>query len=158
MSTGKQVRSSHKVAQHLSTIGTLDLLHMDLMGPTQVESLRGKTYAFLCFYDFSRYSWVHFLREKSNTFDAFEALFIKLTLEKNPHYKKVVRIRSDHGREFENSHFNKFCNKHGIRHDFSAPKTLQQNGVVERRIEHYKKWLMSCSKQRKSRFNFGVKL
>ena len=40
---------------------------------------------------------------------------------------------SDHGREFENSHFDNFYNKHGIRHEFSAPKTPQQNGVVERK-------------------------
>ena len=54
-------------------------------------------------------------------------------LEKNLHHEKVVRIRSDHGREFENSHFDNFYNKHGIRHEFSAPKTPQQNGVVERK-------------------------
>ena len=42
----------------------------------------------MCVDYFSRYSWVHFLREKSNTFDAFEALFIKLVLE-----KKILIIR-----------------------------------------------------------------
>ena len=129
----KQVRSSHKVTQHLSTTRTLELLHIDLIRPMQVESLRGKRYAFMCVDYFSRYSWVYFLREKSNTFDAFEALFIKLTLEKNPHHKKVVRISSDHGREFENSYFNNFYNKHGIRHEFPTSKTRQQNGVVERK-------------------------
>ena len=105
---GKQVRSSHKVTQHLSTTRTLELLHMDLIRPMHVEILKGKRYAFMCVDYFSRYSWVYFLKEKSYTFDAFEALFIKLTLEKNPHHKKVVRIRSDHGKEFENSYFDNF--------------------------------------------------
>ena len=59
---------------------------------------------------------VNFLREKSNTFDTFEALFVKLLHEKNYHLKKVI-IRSDHGREFENSLFTGFCNKDGIRHE-----------------------------------------
>ena len=80
---GKQIRLSHKVTQHLSTTRVLESIHMDLMGPMQVESLRGKRYAFVCVDDFSSYSWVHFLKEKSDTFDAFEALFIKLVLEKS---------------------------------------------------------------------------
>ena len=69
------------------------------------------------------------------TFDAFETFILRLMLKKkkNLHHKKVVRIRSDHKREFENSHFDNFCNKHGIRHEFSAPKTPQHNGVVERK-------------------------
>ena len=46
---------------------------------------------------------------------------------------KIVCIRSDHGGEFENSNFIEFCKTHGIRHEFSAPRTPQQNGVVERK-------------------------
>ena len=87
----------------------------------------------MCVDDFSRYSWIYFLREKSNTFDAFEALLLRLMLEINLLHKNVVRIRSDQGREFENSHFDNLCNKYGIRNEFSAPKTPQHNGVVERK-------------------------
>ncbi|KAI3467948.1 hypothetical protein Pfo_024611 [Paulownia fortunei] len=42
---------------------------------------------------------------------------------------KIARIRSDHGKEFENSIFSNYCDKHGIFHGFSTPKTPQQNGV-----------------------------
>ena len=73
------------------------------------------------------------LREKSDTFNSFEALFVTVVLEKNDHLKKAVRIRSDHGKEFENSLFSELCNKHGITHEFSTPKAHQQNGVVERK-------------------------
>lgn len=45
----------------------------------------------------------------------------------------VARIWSDHGGEFENAQFEKFCDKYGIHHEFSAPKTPQQNGVAERK-------------------------
>ena len=93
------------------------------MGPIQVASLGGKRYAFVCVEYFSRYSWIHLLKEKSDTFDEFEALILILMLKKTLHHKKVVRIMSDHGREFENSYFDNFCNKHGIRHEFSSPKT-----------------------------------
>ena len=46
---------------------------------------------------------------------------------------KISSIRSDHGGEFENHAFESFCDKHGIHHNFSAPRTPQQNGVVERK-------------------------
>ena len=45
----------------------------------------------------------------------------------------VARIRIDHGREFENSKLGSFCNDQGTKQEFSAPKTPQQNGVVERK-------------------------
>ena len=114
--------------QHPSTTRVLELLHMDLMGPMQVESLWGESYVFVCVADYSRFLWVSFLREKSN---AFNILFLKLMREKNRQLKKAIRIRSDHGKEFENSHSTKFCNKHGIDHEFSAPKAPQQNQVEE---------------------------
>jgi len=44
-----------------------------------------------------------------------------------------VSIRSDHGGEFQNERSEHFCEKHGIKHNFFAPRTLQQNGVVERK-------------------------
>ena len=45
----------------------------------------------------------------------------------------IVRIRSDHGKEFENAKFEAFYNEYDIKKEFSAAKTPQQNGVVERK-------------------------
>ena len=42
-------------------------------------------------------------------------------------------IRSDNGTEFRNSVLNNFCTEKGISRQFSAPRTPQQNGVVERK-------------------------
>ncbi|WJX62480.1 hypothetical protein P8452_47472 [Trifolium repens] len=103
---------------------------MDLMGPMQVESIGGKRYAFVVVDDFSRFTWVSFIREKSDTFDAFKELCLRLQREKD---SGIVRIRSDHGKEFENSRFSEFCADEGIGHEFSSPITPQQNGVVERK-------------------------
>ena len=119
--------------QHLVTTRVLELLHMDLMGPMHVESIGGKRYVFVCVDDFSRYCWVDFLREKSDTFQVFETLCTRLRREKGCKIGKIVRIRSDHGREFENAIFAQYCDKEGIAHEFSAPITPQQNGVVERK-------------------------
>ena len=54
-------------------------------------------------------------------------------MEKDSNIGKIVRIRSDHGKEFENSVYDDFCKSNGITHEFSAPKTPEQNGVVERK-------------------------
>jgi len=45
----------------------------------------------------------------------------------------ILKVRSDHGGEFENEPFESFCEKHGIIHEFSSPRTPQKNGVVERK-------------------------
>ena len=46
---------------------------------------------------------------------------------------KIGCIRSDHGTEFQNQSLDEFCNSRGYSHNFSAPRTPQQNGVVERK-------------------------
>ena len=45
----------------------------------------------------------------------------------------IVKIRSDHGKEFEHARFESFCEKNGIKNEFLASKTPQQNGMVERK-------------------------
>ena len=42
------------------------------------------------------------------------------------------RVRSDHDREFENQDFANLCDEFGIEYTFSALRTSQQNGVIER--------------------------
>ena len=50
--------------------------------------------------------------------------------EKGAH---IVKIRSDHVKEFENARFESFCEKNGTKKEFSAPKTPQQNRVLKRK-------------------------
>ena len=70
------------------------------------------------------------MRDKSEALDKMIHLCKKLQIEKNA---MIAHIRSDHGREFENSRLASFCNDQGTRQEFLAPKTPQQNGVVERK-------------------------
>ena len=130
---GKQLKTTHKVVQYTSTSRVLKLLHMDLMGPMQIESIAGKRYIFVYVDDFSRFTWVAFIRENSDTFESFKNLCLKLKNEKNCNIGRIIRIRSDRGKEFKNSIFSDFCDKFGISYEFSSPKTLQQNSVVERK-------------------------
>lgn len=99
---GKHTKMPYKKLQHLSTSKVLELLHMDLMVPMQVEILGGKMYVFMVLNDFSRYTWVKFIIEKSDTFKVFNELYQLLQREK---WIGIVMIRSDHGIEFENSKF-----------------------------------------------------
>ena len=62
---GKQTKSNHHKVNVISTSRCLELLHVDLMGPTKTESLGGKRYIMVIVDDFSRYTWMEFLREKS---------------------------------------------------------------------------------------------
>ena len=58
---GKQIKKYFKNKNFISISRPLELLHMDLFGPTRTPSLRGKSYAYVIVDDFSRYTWVLFL-------------------------------------------------------------------------------------------------
>lgn len=92
---------SHNKLYHLATSKFLELFHMDLMGPIQVESLGGERY---CVDDFLRYTRVKFIREKTDTFDVFKDLCLSIKNEKR---SEIVKIKSDRGKEFENSKLSK---------------------------------------------------
>ena len=130
---GKQTKMSHKKNSYIATKRPLELVHMDLMGPIPTESINGKKYIFVCVDDFSRFTWVYFLRSKTEAFNYFRKFCNQVQNEKGLDIKKICRIRSDHGTEFENAKFSEFCDGLGISHEFSAPRTPQQNGVVERK-------------------------
>ena len=110
-----------------STSRVLELIQIDLMGPMQVDNIAEKRYVYVYVDDFSRYTLANFLRSKFETFEAFEELWQGLSKEHNNRLVKISSIRSDQGKEFENSLFESFCMKNGIEHEFSAPKTPQQN-------------------------------
>ena len=103
------------------------MLHTDLFGLSRTMSLGGNLYALVIVDDFSRYTRTLFLTVKNDTSHVFKRLAKLLENEKS---SKIVSI---HGGEFQNEKFEHFCEKHGINHIFSAPRTLQQNGVVERK-------------------------
>jgi len=127
---GKQVRSFFKSILEISTTRPLQLLHMDLFGPSRTTSLGGKHYAFVIVDDFSRYTWVIFLATKEEALKTF-SYFCKRV--QNEQGYLITTIKSDHGGEFDNDAFEILCNENGYKHNFSAPRTPQQNGVVERK-------------------------
>ncbi|CAM8998987.1 unnamed protein product [Rhodiola kirilowii] len=130
---GKQIKVPHKSTTQINTNRPLELLHIDLMGPMQVVSYSGKRYVLVCVDEFSRFTWSSFLREKSDAVQAFVQLCTQLEREREDKDEHIVKIRSDHGKEFENAALADFCSKRGITQQFASPITPQQNGVVERK-------------------------
>ena len=80
--------------------------------------------------DFSQFTWVKFLTNKSDAFNEFAKWW---RLVQNVKNKSIISIRTNHGGEFECKPFEDLCDKCGVEHNFSAPRTPQQNGVVERK-------------------------
>ena len=77
------MKAKHLGIQTSATSRPLDLLHLDLMGPTRTESLGGKRYIMVVVDDFTRYAWVILLRSKSDAPKHIEALCIRLQNEKS---------------------------------------------------------------------------
>ena len=68
---GKQTRNTFKPKNLVPTIRPLELLHMNLFGPTRTTSLGGKRYELVIVDDYSRFTWVMFLAYKDETFELF---------------------------------------------------------------------------------------
>ncbi|GJR77259.1 retrovirus-related pol polyprotein from transposon TNT 1-94 [Tanacetum coccineum] len=89
-----------------------------------------KKYCLVVTDDYSRFSWVFFLRTKDETSEILKN-FIKEI--ENLVDKKVKIIRSDNGTEFKNHVMDEFCREKGIKREYSVARTPQQNGVAERK-------------------------
>ena len=103
---------------------------MDLFGPVNIMSISKKNYCLVIVDDFTRFSWTFFLHSKD---EASRLIINQIKAVDNDFRWNVKRIRSDNGTEFKNSMMKEFCSEKGITHTFSAPRTPQQNGVVERK-------------------------
>jgi hypothetical protein len=114
----------------MTTDRLLELLHMDLFGPIAYISIGGSKYCLVIVDDYSRFTWVLFLQEKSQTQETLKRF---LRQAQNEFGLRIKKIRSDNGTEFKNSQIEGFHEEEGIKHEFSSPYTPQQNGVVERK-------------------------
>nr|GFB11190.1 putative ribonuclease H-like domain-containing protein [Tanacetum cinerariifolium] len=92
---GKQHKASYKPISTVRLVtASLQLLHMDLFGPTIIRSIDQKYYSLVVTDDFTR---------------------------------------CDNGTEFKNANLIELCGEKGIKRDYSARRTSQQNGVAERK-------------------------
>jgi transposase InsO family protein len=93
-------------------------------------SIGGNKYGLVIVNDYSRFTWVFFVFDKSEVQGKVKTFIRRAQREFKLPIKKV---RSDHGSEFWNTNVEEFLDEEGIKHEFSVPYTPQQNGVVERK-------------------------
>lgn len=126
---GKQHRKPFpKVSGHRAK-NVLDLIHSDLCGPMQNKSVGGASYFLTFIDDFSRKSFVYFLKTKDEVIRVFGEFKAAVENETGRHIKV---LRTDNGGEYVSSEFHKLLKAAGIRHQLTVPRTPEQNGVAER--------------------------
>ncbi|GJS43757.1 putative ribonuclease H-like domain-containing protein [Tanacetum coccineum] len=89
-----------------------------------------KKYCLVVTDDYSRFTWVFFLASKDESSSILKSFITEI---ENLVDKKVKIIRCNNGTEFKNRVISEFCEKKGIKREFSVARTPQQNGVAERR-------------------------
>jgi len=124
---------SHKLPFPSSTTTyaeSFDLVHSDVWGPSPVLSRLGYKY-FLLFIDHAtRYTWVFFIRNKSDV-----PMMIRnfVTFVETQFCKTIKIFRSDSGGEYTQTSLLEFFRAKGILTQRTCPHTPEQNGVVERK-------------------------
>jgi transposase InsO family protein len=97
---GKQVGTHHPHKNIMTTDRPLELLHMDLFGLIAYISIGGSKYCLVIVDDYSRFTWVFFLQEKSQTQETLKGF---LRRAQNEFGLRIKKIGSDNGTEFKNS-------------------------------------------------------
>ena len=124
-----------------STSNAFELLHTDLFGPTTYTSIGENKYGFMIVDDFTRYTWVFFLVDKSDVFATFKTIIKRIHNEFETTIKKV---RSDNRSKFKNTRVDDLCDEFGIDIN-SRPNTLHnQMTLLRERIEHSLIWQGLC--------------
>jgi transposase InsO family protein len=147
---GKHVGVHHPRKNIMTTDRPLELLHMDLFGPIAYISIGGSKYCLVIVDDYSRFTWVFFLQEKSQTQETLKGF---LRRAQNEFGLRIKKIRSDNRTEFKNSQIEGFLEEEGIKHESSSPYIPQQNGVVERKNRTL--WQEPCLMSTRHQIGFG---
>ena len=111
------------------TTEPLELIHSDVCGPMNTDSIGGSKYILTFTDDYSRYVTVYFLKNKSEVYEKFQEY---VNMMENFTGLKVKTLRTDNGGEYVSNDFSKYCASKGIVHQYSNPYTPEQNGVSER--------------------------
>ena len=112
------------------TSDILQLIHSYLFGMFPVTSLGGCLYYITFINDFSRKTWIYFLKNKDEAFKWFRTF---KDLVENQSGKKIKILRTDNGIEYESNEFDDYCREVGIKRETTMEYIPEQNGVAERK-------------------------
>nr|GEX49970.1 retrovirus-related Pol polyprotein from transposon TNT 1-94 [Tanacetum cinerariifolium] len=108
---GKSKRASHPPKLVSNSRKRLHLLHMDLCGPMRIASINGKRYVLVIVDDYSRYTWVQFLRSKDEAPEVIKTFLKRIFILLQ---SLVIIIRTDKGTEFKNQVLKEYLDSVGI--------------------------------------------
>ena len=100
----------------------LELVHSDICGPMSTASLNNNVYFILFIDDFSRMTWVYFLKHKSQALSMFKNF---KSMAETQSGQKIKVLRTDNGGEYISKEFNAFCSEDGIVHQLTTPYSPQ---------------------------------
>ncbi|GKD63725.1 retrovirus-related pol polyprotein from transposon TNT 1-94 [Tanacetum coccineum] len=92
----KSKKHTHKPKTENTNLEVLNTLHMDLCGPMRVQTINGKKYILVIVDDYSRFTWVKFLRSKDETpedlTDYYErvGIFHQKTVPRTPQQNDLI--------------------------------------------------------------------
>jgi hypothetical protein len=95
---------------------------MNLFDPIAYISIGGNKYGLIIVDDYSHFTWVFFLQDKSETQEVLKKFFKRAQTEFDANVKN---IRSDNNTEFKNTQVEDFLDEEGIKHEFLARYTSQ---------------------------------
>ena len=93
------------------------------------QSLGGALYFVSFIDDSTRKVWAYPIRTKDRVFLTFTDW---LAMVENQTSRKLKCLRIDNGGDFKSKEFVKFSRERGIRREYTAPYSLEQNGIAER--------------------------
>jgi transposase InsO family protein len=127
---GKHPEEKFNTSKVWRTLSLLELIHSDITGPFPHPLISKVKYVLTFIEDFSRYTWVYFLKLKSEVFECLKD--IKHLVE-NQTGKRIKKLHTDNGGEYVNKDVEHVCSESSIALQHTVPYTTQQNGVAERK-------------------------
>jgi hypothetical protein len=147
----KQVGTHHHGKNIVTTARPLKILHMDLFCPVAYISIGGNKYGLVIIDDYSLFTWVFFLQDKSETQEVIK----KFLRTQNEFDAKVKKIRSDNDTEFKNTQVEDFLDEEGISMNFWPLILLNKMGWSKGRTVLSLRWQESCLMNTRPRIGFG---
>ncbi|MCH80155.1 copia-type polyprotein [Trifolium medium] len=127
---GKQHREIIPKMSNWKASKRLELIHSDICGPITPASNSDNRYVLTFIDDFSRKTWVYFLKNKSSALNYFKKFRSMVEKESG---SAICCLRTDRGGEFNSSEFKEYCEENGIKRQLTTAYTPQQNGIAERK-------------------------
>ena len=124
---GKQNRASFHSRPPMRRRHALELVHTDV-SYMDAKSHRGAQYFVTFIDDYSRKLWAFVLKSKDQVLSVFKEFHARVERESG---QKLKAVRTDNGGEYMGQ-FEQYCKSHGIKLEYTVPKTPQLNGLAER--------------------------